>query len=50
MQNELEYWNAPNKIKTNQMELPSQFSEQIVFNTSRKIEEHMLIVMDKSTN
>ena len=32
------------------MELPSKLSEQIAFNTRAKIEEHMLIVMDKSTH
>ena len=32
------------------MELPSKFLEQIAFNTRPKIEEHMLIDMDKSTN
>ena len=32
------------------MELPSKLSEQIDFNTKPKIEEHMLIVMDKSTH
>ena len=31
------------------MELPSKLLEQIAFNTRPKIEEHMLIVMDKST-
>ena len=31
------------------MELPSKTSEQIEFNATPKIEEHMLIVMDKST-
>ena len=31
------------------MELPSKLVEQIAFNTRTKIEEHMLIVMDKST-
>ena len=30
------------------MELPSNFLEEIAFITRRKIEEHMLIVMDKS--
>ena len=30
------------------MELPSKLLEQIAFNTRSKIEEHMLIVMDKS--
>ena len=32
------------------MELPKKLLEQIAFNTRRKIEEHMLIVMDKSTH
>ena len=32
------------------MECPSKFLEQIAFNTRSKIEEHMLIVMDKSTH
>ena len=32
------------------MELPSKILEQIAFNTRHKIEEHMLIVMDKSTH
>ena len=32
------------------MELPSKLLEQIAFNTKPKIEEHMLIVMDKSTH
>ena len=32
------------------MELPSQFSEQIAFNTTPKVEEHMLVGMDKSTH
>ena len=31
------------------MELPKKFLKQIAFNTRPKIEEHMLIVMDKST-
>ena len=30
------------------MELPSKFLEQIAFITTPKLEEHMLIVMDKS--
>ena len=33
----------------NKMELPSKLLEQIAFNTRPKIEEHMLIVMDKPT-
>ena len=32
------------------MELPSKLLEQIAFNTRCKIEEHILIVMDKSTH
>ena len=32
------------------MELPSKLLEQIAFNTRPKIEEHMLIVMDKSAH
>ena len=32
------------------MELPSKLLEQIAFNTGPKIQEHMLIVMDKSTH
>ena len=32
------------------MELPSKILEQIAFNTRPKVEEHMLIVMDKSTH
>ena len=32
------------------MELPSKILEQVAFNTRRKIEELMLIVIDKSTH
>ena len=32
------------------MELPSKLLEQIAYNTRPKIEEHMLIVRDKSTH
>ena len=32
------------------MELPTNLLEQIAFNTRPKIEEHMLIIMDKSTH
>ena len=32
------------------MELPSKLLEQIAFNTGRKTEGHMLIVMDKSSH
>ena len=31
------------------MEFPSKLFEHIAFNTRAKIKEHMLIVMDKST-
>ena len=34
----------------NKMELQSKLSEQIAFNTRPEIEEHMLIVMNKSTH
>ena len=32
------------------MELPSKLLEQIALNTRPKMEEHMLVVMDKSTH
>ena len=32
------------------MELPSKLLERIAFDTKPKIEEHMLIVLDKSTH
>ena len=32
------------------MELPSKFLKQIAFNKRPKIEQHVLIVMEKSTN
>ena len=32
------------------MELPIQLLDQIAFNTRPKIEEHLLIVMDKRTH
>ena len=32
------------------MELPSKLLEQIAYNTRIRIEEHILIVMDKSTH
>ena len=50
IQNEQQYRNALNKISTLKMELPSKILEQVAFNTRPKIEEHMLIVMDKSTH
>ena len=35
---------------TNKMELPSKLLEQMAFNTRPKIEEQILIVLDKSTH
>ena len=32
------------------MEVPSEILEQKAYNTRPKIEEHMLVLMDKSTN
>ena len=32
------------------MELPRKLLERIAYNTRRKTEEHMLVVMDKSTH
>ena len=32
------------------MELPSKLLEQVAYNKRRRIEGHMLIVMDKSTH
>ena len=32
------------------MELPSKLLEKIAFNTRSRFEEHMLVVMDKSTH
>ena len=49
-ENEQQYRNALNKIHTQETELPSKILEQIAFNTRPKIEEHMLIVMNKSTH
>ena len=37
-------------FNTEWMELPSKLLEQIVFNTRSKIEEQMLVVIDKSTH
>ena len=37
------------KFPPNKMELPSKILQQIALNTRPKAEEHMLIVMDKST-
>ena len=50
IQNNQQYRNALNKFSSYSMELPSKLLEQIAFNTRPKIEEHMLINMDKSTH
>ena len=50
IQNEQQYRNALDKFHPQKMELLSKLLEQIAFNTRPKIEEHMLIVMDKSTH
>ena len=50
MQTEREYRNAPDKISTQQMELPSKILAQATFNTRPEIEEHMLVVMINYTH
>ena len=50
IQNKQQYRNAPNNFSNQQMELSSKLLEQIASNTRPKIEEHMLLVMDKSTH
>ena len=50
IQNKQQYRNAPNNFSTIKMELPSKLLEQISFNTRPKLEEHMLVVMYKSTH
>ena len=50
IQTEQHYRNAPNKFHIIWMELPCRILKQIAFNTRSKIEEHMLIVMEKSTH
>ena len=50
IQTKQHYRNAINKISTNKTELPKKLLEQIAFNTRPKIEEHLLIFMDKSTH
>ena len=47
LQCEQQYRNALSKYHTQQMELPSKILEQKTFNAKPKIEEHLLIVMDK---
>ena len=48
LQNEQQYRNALNKFSSIYMELPSKLLEQIAHIKRPKLEEHMLIVMDKS--
>ena len=48
--NEQQDQNALEKFSTQKMGLPSKLLERIAFITRPKIEEHMLIVMDKSTH
>ena len=50
IQNKQQYRNAPKNFLQYKMELPSNLLKQIALNTRPKIEEHMLIVMDKSTH
>ena len=50
IQNEQQYRFALDKFHTKGMELPIKILEQIAYNTRPKIEEQMLIVMDKSTH
>ena len=50
IQNKRQYRNAVDKFSSSQVELPSKLLEQIAYNTRPKIEEHMLIVMHKSTH
>ena len=50
IQNKQQNQNALDKFSTIKMDLPIKLLEQIAFNTRPKIEEQMLIVMDKSTH
>ena len=50
MENEEPYRNAVGKFHTTEMDLPSETLKSIVLNTRAKCEQHMLIVMDKSTH
>ena len=50
LQNEEEYRNALDKFHTQKVELPIIILEQLAFNARPKIEEHMLIVLNKSTH
>ena len=50
IQNERQYRYASNNFFSTKMEFPSKLFEQIASNRRPKIEEHILIVMDKSTH
>ena len=50
IQKKKQYRNALKKFSTIEMEFPSKLLEQTAYNTRSKTEEHMLIVMDKSTH
>ena len=50
IQNEQQYRNALDNFSTQKRELPSNLLEQIAYKTRPRIEEHMMIVMDKSTH
>ena len=49
IRNEQQNRKAPDKFSLQQMELPSKIIKQMAFNARSKSEEHMSIVMDKST-
>ena len=49
MDNGEQYRNAPDKISSQQMELPNKILEQLAFNTRPMIQEKVPIIMIKST-
>ena len=49
IENKRQYRKAPDELHTIPMKVPGKLLEQIVFKKGPKIEEQMLIVMDKST-
>ena len=49
-QDKPQYQNALDNMSTQQMELPSKVLEPIAFITRPKIEQHLLIVMNKTTH
>ena len=50
IQNKQQYRSELNKFSTQKMELWNKILEQIAFDTRSRIEEHILIVMDKSNH